>query len=174
MTDCLLRPMKPSDLERVRMWRNHSSVRQYMFATHEISLNEHQGWYVRTSKDPAISHLIYEVEGRPCGFLNISRTRCADVANWGFYLAPGAPRGSGRGLGKAGLNYAFVELKLHKVCGQALCFNSRSIAFHKSLGFTEEGCLREQHCTGAKFHDVICFGLLAKDWIEVTKESTNE
>jgi RimJ/RimL family protein N-acetyltransferase len=86
------------------------------------------------------------------------------VADWGFYLAPDAPKGSGRELGKQALDYAFTQLGLHKVCGQALGFNKRSIAFHTALGFTEEGCLREQHFNDGKFHDVVCFGLLSHEW----------
>ena len=170
MTDHVLRPMRQSDLEQVLTWRNHPSVRRYMFSAHVIGLDEHREWYHRTSESPVVTHLIYEQKGLPCGFVNITRTRCADIADWGFYLAPDAPRGSGRALGENALHYAFVKLKLHKICGQALRFNTRSIAFHKRLGFTEEGCLRDQHFTGSKFHDVICFGLLSDDWRMVRGE----
>lgn len=164
MTKHRLRPMAESDLEQVLEWRNHPEVRSYMYSTHEIRMDEHCVWFASASKNPAIALLIYEQDGRAQGFVNITRTRCAEVADWGFYLAPDAPKGSGRELGKQALNYAFVQLRLHKVCGQALGFNTRSIAFHKRLGFTEEGRLREQHFDGSQFHDVVCFGLVSNEW----------
>ena len=164
MIEHALRPMNESDLERVLKWRNHPDVRSYMYSTHEISIEEHRTWYSHASRNPSIALLIYERDAKACGFVNITRTRCPVVAEWGFYLSPDAPRGSGRELGKQALNYAFEQLRLHKVCGQALDFNAGSIAFHTRLGFTEEGCLRDQHLQGDRFHDVVCFGLLCSEW----------
>lgn len=164
MKDHSLRPMTESDLEQVLQWRNHPEVRRYMYTTHEIRLEEHRQWFMNATTNPAIELLIYEQGGKAQGFVNITRTRCPEVADWGFYLAPDAPKGSGRELGKQALNYAFTELSLHKVCGQALEFNERSIAFHNRLGFTEEGRLRDQHFDGDQFHDVVCFGLLNREW----------
>ena len=156
--------MHPGDLTRVLKWRNHPDVRQFMYTRHEISPEEHAQWFARNSEAPGVWLLIYEVDKVPLGFVNISSTRCAQVADWGFYLATGSEPGTGRLLGEAALKYAFEELGLHKLCGQALGFNKRSIRFHERLGFTREGVLREQHCDGERYHDVICFGLLAADW----------
>ena len=165
-----LRPMAESDLEQVLEWRNHPEVRNYMYSTHVIRMDEHRAWYAKASKNPAIALLIYEQDDRALGFVNITRTRCPEVANWGFYLAPGAPKGSGCELGKQALDYAFTQLGIRKVCGQALVFNTRSIAFHKRLGFAEEGRLREQHFDGSQFHDVVCFGLLTNEWQAPVKD----
>jgi UDP-4-amino-4,6-dideoxy-N-acetyl-beta-L-altrosamine N-acetyltransferase len=156
--------MVEADLEQVLEWRNHPTVRRYMYSTHEIRTDEHRVWFVNANNNPALALLIYEQDGKSQGFVNITRTRSPEVADWGFYLAPGAPKGSGVELGKQALNYAFARLNLHKVCGQAIRFNTRSIAFHKRLGFTEEGCMRDQHFDGRQFHDVLCFGLLSNEW----------
>lgn len=164
MSNHQLRPMTDADLEQVLLWRNHPDVRRYMYTTHEIQLEEHRKWFASANTNPAVELLIYLQDDEACGFVSIARTRCHEVADWGFYLAPSAPKGSGRQLGKQALAYAFTQLNLHKLCGQALGFNERSIAFHKSQGFTEEGRLREQHFDGAQFQDVVCFGLLKHDW----------
>ena len=164
MTGHTLRPMSESDLEQVLMWRNSPDVRSYMYSTHEIRMCEHRTWYLKASKNPAITLLIFEQGEKARGFVNLTRARCPEVADWGFYLAPDAPRGSGRELGKQALNHAFEQLRLHKVCGQVLDFNTRSIAFHRRLGFSEEGRLRDQHFDGDQFHDVVCFGLLSNEW----------
>lgn len=164
MTKHQLRPMTEADLEQVLQWRNHPEVRRCMYTTHEIHLDEHREWFESASANPSIDLLIYEKDDIPQGFVNITRTRCAQVADWGFYLAQNSLRGRGRELGKLAIKYAFAQLGLHKICGQALGFNERSIAFHKTLGFAEEGRLREQHFDGSQFHDVVCFGLLNRDW----------
>lgn len=165
-----LRPMVESDLEQVLQWRNHPEIRRYMYTTHEIDLDEHRKWFFDASTNSATELLIYEWDNSAHGFVNISRTRCQEVANWGFYLNPGAPKGSGREMGKQALNHAFFHMKLHKLCGQAVGFNDRSISFHKRLGFAEEGRLREQHCNGSQFYDVVCFGLLDHEWQAQVKD----
>jgi len=156
--------MTMADLEQVMAWRNHSEVRRFMYTTHEISLDEHRHWFERSSLDPSTYLRIYEKDGEATGFVNISKTRSPQIADWGFYVSPDAPKNIGGLLGDEALNFAFNELKLHKLCGQVLGFNDRSIAFHKRLGFIEEGCLREQHFDGTNYHDVVCFGILAEEW----------
>lgn len=160
----LIRPMVHADLERVLAWRNHTEVRRYMYTQHEITLDEHQHWFERTLLDPKKHLLVFEVNHQPLGFVNFNEAENGGIADWGFYAAPDAPKGSGRQLGRAALNHAFTQLKLHKVCGQALAYNQRSIQFHQSLGFQQEGILRDQHFDDERYHHVICFGLLCHEW----------
>lgn len=159
-----IRPMVHADLERVLAWRNHPDVRRYMYTQHEITLDEHQRWFERTLTDTRKNLLIFEDTHQPQGFVNFNETGNGGIADWGFYAAPEAPKGSGRRLGRAALNHAFTQLKIHKVCGQALAYNQHSIQFHQSLGFQQEGSLRDQHFDGERYHDVICFGLLCHEW----------
>ncbi|KAA1175191.1 UDP-4-amino-4,6-dideoxy-N-acetyl-beta-L-altrosamine N-acetyltransferase [Marinobacter salinexigens] len=156
--------MNREDLPQVLNWRNHPDVRQFMYTSHVITPEEHARWYARMSCQEGIWLLIFEVGAVAKGFVNISRTRCQHVADWGFYLSPDSEKGTGKLLGRAVLEYAFDELGLHKLCGQALGFNERSIRFHERLGFNREGVLRDQHCDGNGFHDVVCFGLLSSEW----------
>lgn len=159
-----IRPMVHADLKLVLAWRNHPDVRRYMFTQHEITLDEHQRWFERTLPDPKKHLLIFEVNHQPLGFVNFNEAENGGIADWGFYAAPVAPKGSGRQLGRAALNHAFTQLKLHKVCGQALAYNERSIQFHQSLGFQQEGILRDQHFDGERYHNVISLGLLSNEW----------
>lgn len=164
MTNSKLRPMIEADLELVLQWRNHPDIRQHMYTTEEISMSNHRKWFARTLNNPDVDLLVFECDGQRLGVVNVTRTRSRQVADWGFYMAPDAPKGHGRSLGAAALEHAFNRLQLHKLCGQALGFNERSIRFHKRLGFTEEGRLREHHFDGKEFQDVVCFGLLNREW----------
>ena len=166
-----IRPMVHADLERVLAWRNHPDVRRYMYTQHEITLDEHQRWFERTSPDPKKHLLIFEANNQPLGFVNFNETENGGIADWGFYVAPDAPKGSGRQLGRAALSHAFLQHKFHKVCGQALAYNERSVHFHRSLGFEQEGILRDQHFDGERYHNVVCFGLLHHEWKSNLKDS---
>ena len=159
-----VRSMLESDLEQVLAWRNHPEIRRYMYTQHEITLIEHTNWYENNRNNSDRHMLVFELDNLPVGFVNINKLAGFDIADWGFYVAPGSERGTGKKLGVAVLNYAFDTLKLHKVCGQALAYNTPSINFHTSLGFVQEGVLRDQYFNGQRYYDVVHFGLLADEW----------
>lgn len=161
-----LRMMVEADLPLVLQWRNHPDVRRYMYTQHEITPEEHAQWFTQLCHDDTQSSWIFVVDDIPLGYVNFKKTAVSAVADWGFYLATDAPKGTGSQLGTAALNYAFRQMKLHKVCGQALGYNEKSKGFHLRLGFKREGVLRQQYFNGKDYHDVECFGLLASEWIE--------
>ncbi len=163
-----IRPMIFADLALVLAWRNHPEVRRYMYTQHEITLDEHKRWFERTLQDPKKNLHIFEANQQPLGFVNFNETGNGGIVDWGFFVAPTAPKGSGRQLGRAALKHAFNQLKHHKVCGEALAYNKRSIQFHQSLGFQQEGILRDQHFDGEQYINVICFGLLSDEWQQST------
>ncbi|MGX1123215.1 UDP-4-amino-4,6-dideoxy-N-acetyl-beta-L-altrosamine N-acetyltransferase [Pseudomonas sp. HLS-6 TE3448] len=167
----VIRAMTTGDLEMVLQWRNHPDVRRYMYTQHEISLDEHRRWFESSQCNAARHLLIFEQLSVPLGFVSITEGTPGRIADWGFYLAPEAPRGTGRSLGQAALEFAFVSLRLHKVCGQALGFNERSIRFHHALGFIQEGVLRDQHFDGENYQSVIHFGLLREEWQALQPEA---
>lgn len=145
-------------------WRNDEKIRSFMFAQHEISLEEHQNWFIGKSKDPSCALLIVEDGAGPFGYVHFNNVIAGGISDWGFYANPYGPRGIGRKLGEVALNYAFLKLKLHKVCGQVLKNNERSIKFHQNLGFYQEGILRDQQFIDGIYYDLICFGLLRHQW----------
>lgn len=161
-----VRKLLEADLELVLSWRNHPDVRKYMYTQHEITLEEHTAWFKSASCDDSRHLLIFEQKHIPLGFISIKEINKNGVADWGFYLSPDALKGTGQFLGRTALNYAFHSASLHKVCGQALGFNERSINFHQKLGFKQEGILRQQHFDGKTYHDIVCFGLLATEWLD--------
>lgn len=159
-----IRQMVHADLELVLAWRNHPEVRRYMYTQHEITFDEHQRWFENAKADSKKHLLIFEVAQQPLGFVHFTETGSGGIADWGFYAAPNAPKGTGRQLGSAALRHAFTTLALHKVCGQALTYNQHSVNFHLALGFQQEGILRDQHFDGERYHHVNCFGLLCTEW----------
>ena len=166
-----VRGMLESDLELVRLWRNHPDIGKFMYSDSEISSSEHLQWFQDCKRDPKKHLLIYEFENCRLGFVKFTVGKGA-VSDWGFYTAPDTTKGTGRQLGRSALNFAFDILSLRKVCGQALAYNSGSIIFHQKLGFKCEGAARDQHLKSGVYHDVLCFGLLSEEWKGVTKEGS--
>lgn len=148
----------------VLAWRNHPDVRRFMFTQHEIGLDEHRAWYAVASQDPARRLLIVEDHERPLGYVQFNAVAAGGISDWGFYACPDAPKGSGRRLGNAAIGYAFEKLGLHKICGQAIADNAASIRFHQRIGFTQEGVLRDQRRIDGRYHALVCFGLLRREW----------
>jgi UDP-4-amino-4,6-dideoxy-N-acetyl-beta-L-altrosamine N-acetyltransferase len=164
-----LREMVTDDIGQVLSWRNHLEIRRYMFTRHPISLDEHREWFASASQDHRRKLLIYLLNEKPMGFVQFSGLDDSAVADWGFYAAPNAPKGTGSGLGRAAMQYAFDVLKLHKVCAKVLAFNHSSILFHKKLLFQQEGVLRDQFFDGEAYHHVISLGLLQQEWRQSAK-----
>ena len=164
---CSLRPLAKEDLDRVLVWRNNPDIRRYMFSQHEITEFEHYSWYNRVSEDSSKVPLIFEVEETPEGFIQFEVDELNNCSDWGFYMSPTAQKGFGFALGKLGLDYAFNQLKLHKVCGQAIEYNLRSKKFHLSLGFSQEGLRRKQFFQSGNYYDISLFGLLKKEWLDI-------
>jgi UDP-4-amino-4,6-dideoxy-N-acetyl-beta-L-altrosamine N-acetyltransferase len=157
--------MTVDDLEIIFSWRNHPEISRNMLSQHSISLDEHKQWFERASQSPSKQLLVYEQGGTPMGFVSFKGVAPEGAADWGFYAAPNAPKGTGFKLGRAALNYGFNVFRLHKVCGQVVASNDASMQLHLKLGFRQEGVLREQHKAGAVYVSLICFGLLHDEWL---------
>jgi len=160
-----VRPMTAADVAPALAWRNHPAVRAVMFTQHEITLQESRRWFEAASADPLRHLLIYEQDGTPTGFASLARHPDApEVADWGFYVAPGAPRGSGTALGVAVLAHAFGALALEEVRGAVLGFNAASLRLHDKLGFRRRGEDGPPVLVDGQPQAVIRFVLRRADW----------
>ena len=161
-----LRAMTEADLPIVWSWRNHDAIRKFMLTQDKIALDVHRSWFETSSKDPSRHLMILERDQQPSGFMNIKVDQVNNSADWGFYAAPGAPKGTGTLMGQAAITYAFQNLGVNKICGQVLGFNDASLRFHEKLGFQKEGVLREHARIKNSYHALVCFGLLKRDWLQ--------
>ena len=159
-----VRELAYEDLPMVLTWRNHESVRRFMYTQHTISAEEHYNWFEKIHLEKTHNLIIVEDGEYQIGFVHFSRTQDFHIADWGFYANPFLGKGVGRILGVSALNFAFGPLGLHKVCGQAILSNDASCRFHKRLGFLQEGVLRDQKLISGVFHSLACFGLLKSEW----------
>ena len=152
------------DADMVLSWRNHPEIRKFMLTQHEIPKEEHLKWFENAQHDADTRLQIFSDNGTPFGFINFKIEAEHQRADWGFYISPDAPKGSGMRMGKAALSYSVKYLKLHKLCGYALAFNSASIRFHKKMGFLQEAMLKQHVYVNGEFHDLISFGLIFSEF----------
>jgi [ribosomal protein S5]-alanine N-acetyltransferase len=62
------------------------------------------------------------------------------------------------------INYLFQVVGLNKVMADTGAFNHASIALLRSLGFRQEGCLRQHQLLDGVLHDQLLFSVLAEEW----------
>lgn len=151
-----LRPMQLSDLDQVRGWRNAPDIRKHMHNSHEIPAAEHQSWFERAANNPDKALLIFESASRSLGFVQFDGIKTGNLAEWGFYAAPDAPKGTGSKLGKAALEYAFHKLGVRTIIGRAKAGNAASISFHQKLGFISNAAASDE--------SLISFALPLERW----------
>lgn len=159
-----IRRLSVHDLTLVRQWRNHPDVRSYMFNRQVINAIEHQQWFLDKSKDSSQHLLIYEDQGKPQGFLSFFIKEDLE-ADWGFYKAPDAERGTGKSLGKLGLDYAFKKIGIRKITAQVIDFNLASLKFHEQLGFSKNRIVQSEYYADNKQHNVHHFDISAEAWM---------
>lgn len=161
----ILRDIHESELELILSWRNAVSVRKNMYTRHEISLDEHLGWWKRVSGQQDQHYYLYEHEGHPVGVVGFTQIHAADAnASWAFYASPQAPRGTGSRMEFLALEQAFGAMGLHKLYCEVLAFNEPVINLHKKFGFSVEGTFREQHRVDDTYIDIIRLGILQPEW----------
>ncbi len=64
------------------------------------------------------------------------------------------------------LAFMFGEQRFTKCEAGVYDFNTASIALHRALGFTQEGRLREHEYFAGAHHDLVLFGLTAREFAE--------
>ncbi len=83
-----------------------------------------------------------------------------DIGNKGYW---------GQGYGKEAfillLDYAFLELNLHRLSLRVFSFNDRAIKLYKSLGFQHEGTCKEAIFRNGTWHDIEFFALFQRNYI---------
>ena len=149
-----LRPATAADCARIHAWRNHPSIRAMMFQPDPIPLPQHQAWFAAQLANPSFKMYVYTLGGTPQGYGSLKRI-APNEYEWGFYLAPDCPRGSGNGSAMCNLllQRAFGELGASTVHGQALRHNAASIALHRKLGFRQpENSLHDDNIVPFELH----------------------
>ena len=160
-----LRPAEPSDLDqRFALGREpDENLRLYGIDPKTVppfSLEHAERW-VRSLMDHPYAWIIES--GALLGSVRLDRVDLADRrASFaiGLLQSVNIGRGIGTEAARKVLNYAFSELKLHRVSLRVLAINERAIRSYQKCGFKTEGRERETAFFDGKWHDDLIMGLL--------------
>lgn len=163
-----LRLLTPQDESMILEWRNSDAVAPYMLRDTLISQEEHHRWFGQILHDTDFAVFrIMEHEGVSCGLASLSPINTEKLSGeWGGYLAPHIPRGSGLGktLMYLSLTTAFSHLRLNLVQVEVIVGNDAAIGLYDSIGFIRGETIfnRAEHKNGPV--DVIAMSLTRDDW----------
>ena len=125
-----------------------------------------------SGKGPFYCAVVDRQEGRLVGNLRWEELlKGPDVYEIGVIV--GDPELWRRGFGAEacylGLRILFRELKAHKVMYQVSDYNRTNVELGKSIGFKEEGRIRDRFYVDGRYVDALWFGLLREDFEKIDR-----
>ncbi|WP_249872864.1 GNAT family N-acetyltransferase [Oceanobacillus saliphilus] len=166
------RKMVESDIEKYHSWRNDLDVMKTTSPSLDLySLDETRSFVenIILNSTSSKSYIIEEWEGNTTigvtSLINIdTKNRNAECI-----IDIGEKEYWGKEYGtealKMLLEYAFLELNLHRVSLRVFSLNERAIHIYNKLGFMKEGIMRESLYRNGKWHDIIIMGVLKREYL---------
>lgn len=166
-----LRPITAEDTENVLRWRNSPEVVDNFIYKKRITVQEHMNWLEnKVFTGDVHQFVICRIEDdAPIGSVYLQNfDEENNKAEWGLFLNADETRSKGVGtqVGKLILDYAFYQLKLHKLHSRVLAHNKPCIRMNEKLRFRQEAYLREDLFLDGKYEDLILYGALKGDMCE--------
>ena len=159
--------LRENDLEFIHKWKNQVDL-SYVTSNplQRISLEERKRRF--KERVPSVFAIRRITDNQFMGEISLygynPKNRSAGV---GYFTGQDYRQ---QGYTKEGLclliNYLFGVVGLNKVMVDTGAFNQASIALLKSLGFQQDGCLRQHQLLDGVLHDQLLFSLLAEEWGE--------
>lgn len=126
---------------------------------------EVEQWYTRLCQEPL--QWVIEYDGRCIGEVRLDSVekgnRSARYAI-GIFDPAYWSRGLGTEATRLVLQFAFVELKLHRVDLRVLAFNKWAIACYEKCGFVREGVVREGALIGGEWQSDVLMSILEDEY----------
>ena len=159
--------IQEDDLEFLHKWKSQVDISYVTSkAIQWISLEERQRRF--REKIPSVFAIRRTIDSRFIGEISLydlnPKNRSVGV---GYFTGADYRQ---QGYTKEGLwlllNYLFEVVELNKVMADTGAFNQASIALLESLGFRQDGCLRQHQLLDGGLYDQLLFSLLVGEWRE--------
>jgi RimJ/RimL family protein N-acetyltransferase len=167
-TRCKLRPIRRSDLTFSVGWRNDPEIRASVLGyPFPVTDDMEAAWYDRLHAEQGVRRASFAIEDTTddalVGFVHLTEIDWV-VRSANFGIVVGARARWGQGIGREAtimaIRYAFDTLNLHRIGLRVLVGNAAAEHIYRSLGFVEEGWLRQAAFVDGAFVDVLLMGLL--------------
>jgi len=167
----LFRKMTEEDAAVYHTWRNDMEVMRTTNPSLDLFTYAETRQFVEQvilGSDTSKSYMILDKEsGRPIGITSLIqldyKNRSAECI-----LDIGEKEFWGKGYGNESLrlllNYAFLELNLHRVSLRVFAFNDKAVALYEKIGFKREGISRQAVFREGQWHDILHMGILQEEY----------
>lgn len=153
-----IRPITYDDTENIVRWRNSDFVNKRFLYRAQFTPESHNSWIKNMVETKKVYQFIISCDGKDVGSIYL---RDVDLQNrkaeYGVFI--GEKDYLGKGVGQAAtkliLNFAFTELKLHKVFLRVLSDNIGAIKSYEKSGFVQEGFFKDEIFADGKYESVI-------------------
>lgn len=166
----ILRPIQENELEMIMNWRMMPEITKFMYTDPVLTLESQTKWFHSLNERNDVIPFMIEVDGIPCGILNITdidytNKRCS----WGYYIAIKEKRSLPLAMALEWnlYDYVFDVLKLNKLEGEIFSFNKGVLRIHQMCGSEIEGVLKQHVCKNGVFYDVTVTGILKENWKKI-------
>lgn len=161
-----LHPIEAEDVEFVADGVNHPDVRAIVGQPFPTNLARERRYFEELNERTDAVSVLITADDERIGVVELDpidrETGVADLAIW---VHPDRRRGGyAREAIELLVDYAFAELRLHKVTANAYAANEASRGLLESVGFVEEGVGREDSFFDGDYHDTHYFGVLEPEW----------
>lgn len=161
-----IRPLEKRDLPHIYRQKNSRSVMALWFEEPYNSFDELTLLYDRHILDQTERRFVIEKDNAFAGVVELMEIntihRHAEIQ----IIIDSKYQGHGLAQAgmKAGIEYGFNVLNLHKIYLFVDAENAAAIHIYKKLGFTEEGCLKQHFFAEGEYHDSYMMGLFSADF----------
>lgn len=161
----LLRPLTIEDAPQVVRWRNDPFVVEHLFGDEPPTLDSHVRWFAQMQQrgDRQEFVIVERATGRAVGTIGLSSIdRVHRRAEYGILIGEADARGRGyaREASELLLDYAFHDLRLHRVYLLVFADHVTARRLYERLGFQVEGTLRGHIYKRGVFRDVVEMAIL--------------
>lgn len=158
-----LRAIEESDLNKIYEWRFSYENYDYFYEYPIVNKEQNKLWFESTLKNHNEVNFAVESSGQLIGIVSLInidyRNRKAEMGR----VLLGETSFRGKGFGNEMINllleYAYKHLNLRKIYCEVFEKNTKALDLYKSLGFIQEGILKEHIFKNGKYENII---ILAK------------
>lgn len=172
-TQVYLRPITDSeeDTNNIIRWRNSDEVRPYFIYQKPFTVEGHMHWLKNEIfAGKGFQFIVCKVEDdKPigCSYLR-DYDSYSRKAEYGFFIGEAKEKGKGIGteMLKLTMDFAYQELKIHKLFARAFANNPASIHSFLKNGFEQEAYLKDEEFVNGEYRDVVFLAKINPDEVK--------